>query len=286
MLLTLHGTMPIGADLVRQVLDVPGLAAHWRDIDDDAQRVAPMIAAALHPRAQRRRAGAHRNGQCRFYRNRGATLIGRIHLPPRPDGTARRMPLMIALLNGHDGIFADAVLTDSDEIAIRVLTTLANFHATNPHYHELAQFCSRLMPKRPLGMHYSTIGYNHTGKVAVINEIAREQRRTGERLDTAVGFRGTVAIGFSMPSSRYVLKIIRDKPTDGYKWGALPRHRQRAATNIASCTTWTARARCSTTSSITTSSCRPMFAPALLDELHTPPVAPSTPRQRRLYSST
>ena len=37
-----------------------------------------------------------------------------------------------------------------------------------------------------------------------MNEIAREQMRTGELLDTAVGFRGTVAIGFSMPSSRYV----------------------------------------------------------------------------------
>jgi len=71
-------------------------------------------------------------------------------------------------------------------------------------------------------MHYATIGFNHVGKGAVLNEILREHRRTGERLGTAVGFRGTVAIGFSMTSSRYVLKIIRDRPTAGYKWGSFP----------------------------------------------------------------
>jgi isocitrate dehydrogenase kinase/phosphatase len=39
-------------------------------------------------------------------------------------------------------------------------------------------------------------------------------------LRTAVGFRGTVAIGFSSPSSNYNLKVIRNEPTKGYKWGA------------------------------------------------------------------
>ena len=34
-----------------------------------------------------------------------------------------------------------------------------------------------------------------------------------------IGFPGTVAIGFHSPSSGYVLKVIRDKPTDQYKWG-------------------------------------------------------------------
>lgn len=218
-LLTLHGTMPIGADLVRQVLDVPGLAAHWRDIDDDAQRVAQMIAAALHRLAPKDGEPVRiEMANAGFYRNRGATLIGRIHLPPRPDGTARRMPLMIALLNGHDGISVDAVLCESDEIQYAFSSTLANYHATNPYYHEMAQFLAELMPKRPLGLHYSTIGFHHLGKVAVMKELLGDHAR-GEILDTAPGFRGTVAIGFSTPSSRYVLKIIRDRPTDGYKWG-------------------------------------------------------------------
>ena len=45
--------------------------------------------------------------------------------------------------------------------------------------------------------------------MAVINEIAREQTRTGEKLDTAVGFRGTVAIGFySADDLQRVVAII------------------------------------------------------------------------------
>ena len=75
------------------------------------------------------------------------------------------------------------------------------------------------MPKRPLGLHYTTIGFNHIGKVTVLQEIAEEIAASGENLDTAIGFRGTVAMGFSTASSAYVLKVIRDKPTKNYKWG-------------------------------------------------------------------
>jgi isocitrate dehydrogenase kinase/phosphatase len=42
---------------------------------------------------------------------------------------------------------------------------------------------------------------------------------SGELYNVAVGHRGTVAIGFSAPSSDYVLKVIRDEPTEHYKWG-------------------------------------------------------------------
>jgi isocitrate dehydrogenase kinase/phosphatase len=217
-LLTFESRLPIDPAVVRRILDIPGFTVPWRDIDGDARLVAAEIDRALAPldlpadtevRLVMANAG--------FFRNRGAYITGRMSIP----GHGLR-PLLVALLNNPQGIFADAVLTDSDELQYVFSTTLANFHATNPHYHELAQLLFSLMPKRALGLHYSTIGFNHVGKVAVINEIAREQRRTGERLDTAVGFRGTVAIGFSMPSSRYVMKVIRDKPTAGYKWGSFP----------------------------------------------------------------
>jgi isocitrate dehydrogenase kinase/phosphatase len=52
-----------------------------------------------------------------------------------------------------------------------------------------------------------------------MNELEQEIQRSGEVLQTAVGSPGTVAIGFSSPSSAYNLKVIRDHPTEGYKWG-------------------------------------------------------------------
>ena len=57
------------------------------------------------------------------------------------------------------------------------------------------------MPHRALGLHYSTIGYNHVGKVAVMQGIeAGTRRRAAALLDTAIGEPGTVAIGFAGPA--------------------------------------------------------------------------------------
>ncbi|MBT4888253.1 MAG: bifunctional isocitrate dehydrogenase kinase/phosphatase, partial [Rhodospirillales bacterium] len=120
--------------------------------------------------------------------------------------------------NDEDGIFVDAVLTTEDQAHNIFSSTLANFLVNSEHYHELCAFLYEIMPRRPLGLHYSTIGFNHIGKVAVMDELRNELETSNDHFDTAIGFRGTVAIGFSAPSSNYVLKIIRNKPTDGYKW--------------------------------------------------------------------
>lgn len=212
-------TVPIGPDLIRTILELAAFAVPWRDIDGDAALVAAEIATALERLGPRdgETAKIEMADSC-FFRNRGACLIGRIALRDRGDSPLRNMPLLIALLNEEDGLFVDAALCDADEVQYEFSSTLANFHATNPHYHELAQFLSELMPKSPRGLYYSTIGYHHLGKVAVMEEILAEHRRSKEKLAHAPGVRGTVAIGFTMPSSHYVLKIIRDHPTDGYRW--------------------------------------------------------------------
>ena len=216
-LVTLDATLPIRPAVVRRIMEIPGFSVPWRDAEDDARLVAAEITRVLRARGVGDGEAIIEMANAGFYRNRGAYLVGRILAP---GGVAQ--PLLIAILNDPDGLTIDAVLFESNELQFVFSSTLANVHVTNPHYHELAQFLFALMPKRPLGTHYSTIGFNHVGKVAVMNEIAAEHAATGERLDTAAGFRGTVAIGFSMPSSRYVLKIIRDRPTEGYKWGSFP----------------------------------------------------------------
>jgi isocitrate dehydrogenase kinase/phosphatase len=77
------------------------------------------------------------------------------------------------------------------------------------------------MPRRPFGHQYSTIGFNHVGKVAILNEI-NEQVRRGHRFQVSPGAPGTVALGFTFEECAYHLKVIRDKPTSSYKWGAFP----------------------------------------------------------------
>lgn len=211
------GDGPLSPALVAEVLRLPDFACPWRDLDGDAARVAERVNASLGLAVDGRTVARIEMVDAGFYRNRGAYLVGRLRLA---DGEA--VPLGIALLNEADGVLVDAVILGSADLQYVFSSTLANLHVTSEHYHELAVFLFALMPARPQGLHYSTIGFNHIGKVAVMGQIEAELARHGERLDHAVGSRGTVAIGFSAPSLGYVAKVIRDRPTAGYKWGAFP----------------------------------------------------------------
>ena len=207
-----------GADLaalVGRILDVPRFERGWRDRDGDARRVAERIESILDGDA--RRPTRIQMTDAGFFRNRGAYVVGRIVFD---DGSAT--PLILALLNHEAGVYVQAVLSGEADAHNLFSSTLANFHVTNNHYHELAAFLHTVMPTRRLGLHYSTIGFNHVGKVAVMNELREELATHREVFTTAVGFRGSVAIGFAAPSSDYNLKVIRDVPTDQYKWGAFP----------------------------------------------------------------
>ena len=100
-------------------------------------------------------------------------------------------------------------------------SALANFHVTTRLYYQTCVFLFSLMPRRPFGHHYSTIGFNHVGKVAILNEIVEQIRASGERLHRSPGVAGTVALGFTFDACAYHLKVIRDRPTKSYKWGAI-----------------------------------------------------------------
>ncbi len=214
----IHRAFPGGGALapetVIEILSIPDFARAYQDQVEDAYLVADRVNQSLGA-AGPRAVQAVQMIDAGFFRNRGAYLVGRIVLE-----RGKVVPLVIALLNDENGIYVDAVLTSEADSHNIFSSTLANFHVTNSHYHELAAFLHGIMPKRPIGLHYSTIGFNHVGKVAVINDLKAELAGADERFELAVGFRGTVAIAFSAPSSRYTLKVIRDAPTKEYKWGA------------------------------------------------------------------
>ncbi len=199
----------VDAATVQAMLEIPGFEVPYRDAPGDAALIAERVNAECPDPI--RRIDVVEAG---FFRRWGANLVGRVVLR---DG--RMTPLIIALFIEDGAIVADAVITREADAHNLFSSTLANFHVTHSRYHELAAFLHTIMPKRPLGLHYSTIGFNHVGKVAVMNELETEIRDTGEVFRTAVGFRGTVAIGFAAPSSDYNLKVIRDEPTAQYKWG-------------------------------------------------------------------
>ncbi len=215
----IYRSFPGGARLspetAAEILRIPNFTRSYQDIDEDAFLVAERVNDDLGLVEGKDDAiEAIEMIDAGFYRNRGAYIVGRIVL--RGSVT---VPFVIALLNDDQGIYVDAVLTTEADTHNIFSSTLANFHVTSPYYHELSAFLHSFMPNRPVGLHYSTVGFNHVGKVAVINELKNELAAHNEVFEVAVGFPGTVAIGFSAPSSGYTLKVIRDKPTALYKWG-------------------------------------------------------------------
>ena len=149
-----------------------------------------------------------------FFRDITAFLVGRLEW-----SSGRFTPFVLALLNSDDGIYVDALLHETSDVHNLFSSTLANFHVTNPLYYQICVFLYSLMPLRPLGLHYSTIGFNHVGKVAIINDIEQQLQETSSHFASSPGFDGTVAIGFTFESCTYHLKVIRDTPTKSYKWG-------------------------------------------------------------------
>ena len=198
--------------LVEEILAVPDIDAPFKDLAGDSVRVSERINDELQisPDRPLQRVEVVEAG---FYRNRGAYIVGALEVAGDTG------PLALALLHPKDGIQVDAVILRETTLRHVFSSTLANLHVTEKRYHELVEYLYGLMPVRPRGEHYSTIGYNHVGKLEVMEQITTGLEASNETLDHAPGPRGSVAIGFTSPATEYVLKIIRDKPTDQYKWG-------------------------------------------------------------------
>jgi isocitrate dehydrogenase kinase/phosphatase len=204
----------IDVDLILMALQMPHLSVPFRDLQGDACRILDRLHDALPAGAPPSALDVIEAG---FFRDRSAFIVGRWVMP---DGTF--VPFVVSLLNSPEGVYVDAVLHQVSDIHDLFSSALANFHVTTRLYYQTCVFLFSIMPRRPLGHHYSTIGYNHVGKVAILNEITENVRSSRQKLSRSPGAAGTVALGFTFDACSYHLKVIRDRPTASYKWGAFP----------------------------------------------------------------
>jgi isocitrate dehydrogenase kinase/phosphatase len=206
----------IDSELIKTALRVPNFSVPFRDLPGDAEKIRQRVECLLSDASDGSAVLALDVIEAGFFRDRSAFIVGRWLL-----AGDRIVPFVVALLNSPEGIYADAVLHRVSDIHDLFSSALANFHVTTRLYYQTCVFLFSLMPRRPFGHQYSTIGYNHVGKVAILNEI-NEQLRRGHRFQRSPGAPGTVALGFTFDECSYHLKVIRDKPTNSYKWGAYP----------------------------------------------------------------
>jgi isocitrate dehydrogenase kinase/phosphatase len=212
--LRVHGR--VDAELLCTAMRIPNFSVCFKNLQGDAQKIVDRVEHLLGGEPGAARPVALDVIDAGFFRDRSAFVVGRWLLAD--DGI---VPFVIALLNSPEGIYADAVLHRVSDIHDLFSSALANFHVTTRLYYQTCVFLFSLMPRRPFGHQYSTIGYNHVGKVAILNEI-NEQFRSGHRFQRSPGAPGTVALGFTFDACAYHLKVIRDQPTHSYKWGVYP----------------------------------------------------------------
>jgi isocitrate dehydrogenase kinase/phosphatase len=204
----------VDAELIVAFLRAPELSAPVKNLAGDARRIVERVEPLLSGRSAPVALDVVEAG---FYRDRSAFVVGRWVLSDESF-----LPLVVALQNGPEGIYADAILHREPDIHGLFSSALANMHVTTRLYYQTCVFLYSLMPRRPLGHHYSTIGYNHVGKVAILNEITGQMRDSRQRFQRSPGATGTVALGFTFDACAYHLKVIRDRPTSSYKWGEFP----------------------------------------------------------------
>jgi isocitrate dehydrogenase kinase/phosphatase len=207
----------VDVELLASALRLPGFSVPFRDLKGDAQRILDRLEPLLYGSAEGPLPVALDVVEAGFFRDRSAFVVGRWVL--QNEGI---VPFVVALLNSPAGIYVDALLHRVADIHGLFSSALANLHVTTRLYYQTCVFLFSLMPRRPLGHHYSTIGFNHVGKVAILNEILEQMRQSGERFERSPGAPGTVAFGFTFRACEYHLKVIRDHPTASYKWGEYP----------------------------------------------------------------
>ena len=193
------------ADLCRELLDALPFTGHYQDPAEDARLLAERIGTELrvvHGGATLR---AIELVPAPLYRNKGVYLVGRLVTSAGP------VPLILALVHGEPGVRVDAALMTSDEAAIVFSFTRSYFQVDLDCPRAMVEFLLTLMPKKPVGELYTSLGCHKHGKTELIRLLLRHMSTTEARFEPAEGDPGLVMAVFAMPSLNVVFKVIRDR---------------------------------------------------------------------------
>ncbi len=194
---------PLPALLARALLDLR-YKVPYRDLHGDAKLAAAQIEAHLAARWGATGFETIELIASPFYRNKAAYLVGRICT------AAGTSPLVIALLNGEDGIFVDAVLLTEDDASIVFSFTHSYFHVDVDCPYLVVAFLKSIMPLKRRAELYTSIGYNKHGKTELYRDLYCHLQDSDDRFELARGDKGMVMAVFTMPSFDVVFKVIKD----------------------------------------------------------------------------
>jgi isocitrate dehydrogenase kinase/phosphatase len=190
--------------IFRQVFHFFTFDAQWEDMERDIQYICDTLRESLTPGELPRHARIELLKSV-FYRNKGAYIVGRLHLEDRIT------PFIIPLLHKENGIFADALLLEYNDVSSIFSYNRSYFLVDVDIVSETVDFLKSILPTKSLGELYNSIGFEKHGKTVLYRDYLRHMERTLDKFDHAPGIKGMVMAVFTTPSYNMVFKVIKDR---------------------------------------------------------------------------
>jgi len=188
-------------DAVRTLLGRLPIHLPWEDLAGDARRIAAAMAAE----PGLARVQAIELARPRFFRGKAVYLVGRLLTDREPR------PLVLVLRNPAGQLLVDAVLLTEDEISIVFSFARSYFLVEHERPRDLVAYLRVLMPRKPVGELYTSLGFHRHGKTELYRSLLRHLATSEDRFEIAPGARGMVMCVFTLPGFDVVFKVIRDR---------------------------------------------------------------------------
>jgi isocitrate dehydrogenase kinase/phosphatase len=191
--------------VVRRVLEDSGFRVPFSNLEADAREAAARLAAGLKEAFGGARIMALDVLRPVFYRNKAAYVIGRARTEKRV------VPVILALVQGEDGLEVDAVLTTEAEASVVFSFARWYFHAEVESPREVIGFLRSILPRKRISELYNSLGYGNHGKTELYRDLVAHIAASEDPFVVAPGKRGLVMEVFTLPSYELVFKVIRDR---------------------------------------------------------------------------
>ena len=139
-----------------------------------------------------------------FFRNKAAYIVGRLMQTERP------VPFVLPILHGADGLLADALLLEDNDVSTIFSYNRSYFLVDVDIVSETIDFLRSILPTKSMGELYNSIGFEKHGKTVFFRDFARHLQLSQDDFDFAPGIKGMVMSVFTLPSYPVVFKVIKD----------------------------------------------------------------------------
>ncbi len=191
--------------VVRQLFSFYTFDAAWEDIERDIGYITEVLNAKLFESQDT----LPRNARLEmlksiFFRNKGAYIVGRLHLEDR------FFPFILPLLHEDNGIYVDALLLEHNEVSSIFSYNRSYFLVDVDIVSEMVDFLLSILPTKNMDELYNSIGFEKHGKTVLYRDFLRHMDRSFDQFVIAPGIRGMVMSVFTLHSYNMVFKVIKD----------------------------------------------------------------------------